>query len=70
MEEQKLVISADNGPEVETNKFKDSVESKSQQLDQLKNELEQKDLENKELKKDLEKLTNSPKKNFWQRLFK
>lgn len=70
LEEQKLVISADKGPEVETNKFKDSVESKLQQLDQFKNELEQKDLENKELKKDLEELTNSPKKNFWQRLFK
>lgn len=70
LEEQKLVISADNGPEVETNKFKDSVESKSQQLDQFKNELEQKDLENKELKKALEELTNSSKQNFWQRLFK
>jgi len=40
-----------------------------QQLIQLKSELEQKNLENEELKETVEKLSDSPKKGFWQRLF-
>lgn len=40
-----------------------------QLLIKLKSELEQKNLENEELKETVEKLSDSPKKGFWQRLF-
>jgi len=40
-----------------------------QQLIQLKSELEQKNLENEKLKETVERLSDSPKKGFWQRLF-
>lgn len=40
-----------------------------QLLIKLKSELEQEKLENEELKETVEKLSESPKKGFWQRLF-
>lgn len=68
LEEQKLIMSADKEPENETNKFKDSIESQ-QQFEHLKSELEQKNLENEELKDTVRKLSEPPKKGFWQRVF-
>jgi len=66
LEEQKLLISTDKESMIETKEFKDSIENYHQQL---KSELEQKNLENEELKETVEKLSDSPKKGFWQRLF-
>lgn len=69
LEEQKLLVSTDKESIVETKGFKESIENQQLQLDQLKSELEQKNLENEELKETVEKLSDSPKKGFWQRLF-
>ena len=68
LEEQKLIISADKESVVETKDTKDSI-ANQQQLIQLKSELEQKNLENEELKETVGKLSENPKKGFWQRLF-
>lgn len=48
---------------------KESEENQQVQVGQLKKELEQRNLENEELKETVEKLSDSPKKGFWQRLF-
>lgn len=69
LEEQKLLVSTDKESIFETKEFRESIENQQQQLDQLKSELEQKKLENEELKVIVEELNQSPKKNFWQRLF-
>ena len=48
---------------------KKSTENQQLQVDQLKKELEQRNLENEELKETVGKLSENPKKGFWQRLF-
>lgn len=69
LEEQKLIVTTEKEAVVETNKIKDSIENQEQQIEQLKRELEQTNLENEELKETVSKLSDTPKKGFWQRLF-